>query len=164
MTQLKQFKVDRKRLIDGVKVCKLVPIFDDRGFLMEMIRSDDPDFQGFGQTYLTAVNEDVVKAWHYHERQTDTFICVYGMIKLVLYDGREKSPSYGIINEFFIGDKNSQRVQIPTRVMHGFKGVSSGYSLIVNVPDQMYNYEKPDEFRVHPHDNDIPYDWTRQDG
>ena len=22
----------------------------------------------------------------------------------------------------------------------------------------------PDEFRVHPHENDVPYDWARKDG
>ena len=164
MKELKQFKIDKKRLIEGVNVHQLKPIVDERGFLMEMIRSDDPEFNGFGQTYLTSVNEGVVKAWHYHEKQIDTFICVYGMIKLVLFDSRENSPTYGIVNEFFIGDKNPQRVQIPTKVMHGLKGISSGYSLIINIPNQMYNYEKPDEFRVHPHDNNIPYVWERQDG
>ena len=164
MTKLKQFKIDKKRLIDGVNIHQLKYIIDERGFLMEMIRSDDPQFNGFGQTYLTAVNEGVVKAWHYHEKQIDTFICVYGMIKLVLFDSRENSPTYGIVNELFIGDRNPQRVQIPTKVMHGFKGISTGYSLIVNIPNQMYNYEKPDEFRVDPHVNDIPYDWARQDG
>lgn len=39
-----------------------LPIVDERGYLMEMLRSDAPDFKGFGQTYLTAVNEGVVKA------------------------------------------------------------------------------------------------------
>ena len=164
MAGLKQFKINKRTLIEGVKVHQLKPLCDDRGFLMEMIRSDDPEFKGFGQTYVTAVNEGVVKAWHYHEKQTDTFICIYGMIKLALYDCREESPTYGIVNEFFIGERNPQRIQIPTRVMHGFKGISAGYSLIVNLPDQMYNYEKPDEYRVHPHNNDIPYDWARLDG
>lgn len=164
MAQLKQFTENKKILIDGVKVHQLKPIVDERGYLMEMMRSDDPDFKGFGQTYVTSVNEGVVKAWHYHEKQTDTFICIYGLIKVVLYDCREDSPTYGIINEFFIGDRNPQRVQIPPKVMHGFKGVNPGYSLVMNLPDQLFNYEKPDEFRVPPHDNDIPYDWARKDG
>ena len=25
-------------------------------------------------------------------------------------------------------------------------------------------FDDPDEFRVHPHENDIPYDWDRKDG
>jgi hypothetical protein len=27
-----------------------------------------------------------------------------------------------------------------------------------------YEYDDPDEYRVHPHDNEIPYDWARKDG
>ena len=100
MAQLKQFVENKKVLIDGVKVHQLKPIVDERGYLMEMMRSDDPNFKGFGQTYVTAVNDGVVKAWHYHEKQTDTFICLSGLVKVVLYDCREGSPTFGIVSEF----------------------------------------------------------------
>ena len=42
-------------MIDGVKVEDLRVIPDDRGYLMEMFRSDSPDFQKFGQVYMTVV-------------------------------------------------------------------------------------------------------------
>ena len=158
------FKIPTKQRIEGVETKLLKPIVDERGYLMEMLRSDDPIFKGFGQTYLTAVNDGVVKAWHYHDNQVDNFICVYGLIKLVLYDCREDSATYGLINEFFIGERNPMLVQIPTKVLHGFKGCHAPHSLVVNVPDQTYNYQEPDEFRVDPHDNDVPYDWARKDG
>jgi dTDP-4-dehydrorhamnose 3,5-epimerase len=62
--------------ISGVKVRKLRLIADDRGWLMEMLRSDWEEFERFGQTYVTACYPGVVKAWHYHKNQTDHFICV----------------------------------------------------------------------------------------
>ena len=34
----------------------------------------------------------------------------------------------------------------------------------VGTATEVYDYSNPDEFRVHPHANDIPYDWTRKDG
>ena len=34
--------------IDGVKVRPLKPIHDERGYLMEMLRSDWPEFTRFG--------------------------------------------------------------------------------------------------------------------
>jgi len=37
-------------------------------------------------------------------------------------------------------------------------------AIVVNTPTEPYNYGDPDEFRVHPHENDIPYDWGRKDG
>ncbi len=71
-------------MIDGVKVEDLRVIPDDRGYLMEMFRSDSPDFQKFGQVYMTVVYPGVVKAWHYHKKQTDNFVCVAGMAKVAL--------------------------------------------------------------------------------
>ena len=42
-------------MIAGVVVKKLKVIPDERGLLMEMWRSDDPDFERFGQVYVTMV-------------------------------------------------------------------------------------------------------------
>jgi len=151
-------------MIHGVKTRKLRLIPDERGYLMEMLRSDWEEFEKFGQVYITAVYPGVVKGWHYHKIQTDYFICVHGMAKVVLYDGREDSPTYGEVNEFFMGEQNPMLLKIPPGVMHGFKGISQEMALIVNVPTELYNYEQPDEYRLPPHTDQIPYDWARKDG
>jgi len=44
------------------------------------------------------------------------------------------------------------------------KGIGTAPALMINIPTELYNYKEPDEFRVHPHDNDIPYDWSQKDG
>jgi dTDP-4-dehydrorhamnose 3,5-epimerase len=151
-------------MIDGVKIKKLKVIPDERGWLMEMLRCDDEIFQQFGQLYLSVVYPDVVKGWHYHKRQTDFFVVVKGMVKVVLYDSREDSPTYKEVNEFFIGEHNPILVTIPPLVMHGMKGIGLEPAYLVNCPTEPYKYNEPDEFRTDPHDNDIPYDWTRKDG
>ncbi len=156
--------VKAKKLIDGVKVKRLRVIPDERGRLVEMLRSDDEFFIKFGQLYMTTGYPNVVKGWHYHKKQIDNFIAVKGMMKVVLFDGRENSPTKGEINEFFMGDQNMLAVQIPTHVLHGFKTVSETEAILVNCPTEVYNYSEPDEFRVDPHDNDVPYDWARKDG
>ena len=56
--------------ISGVKVEKLRLMLDDRGWLMEMLRSDWEIFEKFGQAYVTTCYPGVVKAWHYHKGQT----------------------------------------------------------------------------------------------
>ncbi len=101
-------------MIDGVKVSSLKPLPDERGRLMEMFKSIEPDFEKFGQVYLTTAYPGAVKAWHYHKKQTDNFICVQGMMKVVLHDARENSPTRGQTNEFFMGDWNPIRLRIPT--------------------------------------------------
>ncbi len=151
-------------MIEGVQVRKLRLIPDERGFLMEMMRSDWPEFENFGQTYITAVYPGVVKGWHYHKKQTDHFVCVHGMAKVVLYDGREGSATHGEVNEFFMGQLNPIMLKIPKGVYHGFKGISQEMTLIVNVPTETYHYEDPDEYRLPAHSDEIPYDWSRKDG
>ncbi|MGQ9458433.1 MAG: dTDP-4-dehydrorhamnose 3,5-epimerase family protein [Anaerolineae bacterium] len=151
-------------MIHGVRTRKLRLIPDERGFLMEMLRSDWEEFQKFGQVYVTAVYPGVVKGWHYHKVQTDYFICVAGMAKVVLYDAREDSPTYGEVNEFFMGTLNPMLLVIPPGVMHGFKGISQEMALIVNVPTELYRYDQPDEYRLPAHTDQIPYDWARKDG
>ena len=151
-------------MIDGVATKKLRVIPDERGRLMEILRADDQLFSRFGQVYMTTVYPGVVKGWHYHKKQTDHFAVVKGMAKLVLYDNRDDSPTKGDINEFFIGEHNPLLVKIPPLVLHGFKCIGEEEAICINVPTEVYNYDQPDEFRVDPHKNDIPYSWERKDG
>lgn len=151
-------------MIQGVrtKTLKLIP--DERGWLMEGLRCDDELYTKFGQMYVSATYPGVVKGWHYHRRQIDNFVCVAGMIKLVIYDGREGSSTRGQLSEFFIGDKNPLLVQVPAGAHHGWKCVSESPALVVNCPSEVYDYQSPDEVRFPPHGGDVPYDWSRKDG
>jgi dTDP-4-dehydrorhamnose 3,5-epimerase len=161
---LKTTPVARKEpLIRGVTVRDLKMIPDERGYMMEMLRSDDPIFTRFGQAYVSATYPGVVKAWHYHKVQVDHFICVAGMVKLVLIDTREDSPTRGVVNEFFLGVQRPLLVVVPNLVYHGWKCISAEMSLVVNLPTVPYNHDDPDELRVEPHGT-LAYDWTRKDG
>jgi dTDP-4-dehydrorhamnose 3,5-epimerase len=151
-------------MIDGVKVKALRVIPDERGRLMEILRNDDESFQQFGQVYMTTTYPNVVKAWHYHKLQTDNVAVVKGMLKLVLYDRRDGSPTMGEINEFFIGEHNPLLVQIPQEVYHGWMCISETEAIVINIPTESYDRTEPDEYRLHPHENDIPYEWARKDG
>jgi dTDP-4-dehydrorhamnose 3,5-epimerase len=151
-------------MIEGVKTKQLRVVPDQRGRLMEILRADDDLFLQFGQVYVTTTYPRVVKAWHLHKKQTDNVACVQGMIKLAVYDPREDSPTYREVNEFYLGIHNPLLVQLPAGVYHGWMCVSPEDAIVVNVPTEVYDREDPDEFRLDPHANDIPYDWRRRDG
>lgn len=152
------------KLIDGVITKKLRLIPDERGWLMEIMRADDPFFSRFGQAYVTVAYPGVVKGWHYHRVQTDHFAVIAGMCKVALYDDREGSPTRGEVNEFFLGEMNPTMVVIPPLVIHGMKGIGTTPSFLLNIPNEMYKYDEPDEYRIDPHGGQIPYDWDRHDG
>lgn len=158
-------KINNKveNLIEGVKIKKLKPIPDERGRLMEILRNDDELFIKFGQVYITTAYPGVIKAWHYHKKQTDNFTVLKGTAKVVLFDNRNGSPTKGMVNEFLVGMHNPLLIQIPKMVYHGFKCVSEEEVVILNIPTDTYNYEAPDEYRIDPHKNNIPYDWLRKD-
>ncbi len=147
-------------IIDGAAVKQLRVNADERGSLMEILRSDDEVFDRFGQCYTSTTYPGVVRAWHYHHLQDDFFVVVKGMIKVALYDGRTDSPTKGEVNEFFLGERNNQLLRIPKGVMHGYKTVGTEPSLLLNFPTELYDRDEPDEFRVPFDSRDIPYDWA----
>jgi len=151
-------------LIDGVKVVPLRLLSDERGYLMEILRSDSEHYKKFGQVYITMAYPGIVKAWHYHKEQTDHFAVIVGMAKVVLYDMRKKSKTEGVVNEFFFGERNPNLIIIPPMIAHGFKAIGAKPAYVINVPDRLYIYDNPDEFRIDPYDNDIPYDWRLKEG
>lgn len=165
MTKPTEYESAASRVrIHDVKTKPLRLIPDERGFLLEMLRVDDQDlFTAFGQVYVSATYPGAIKAWHYHERQVDNFVCIAGMVKLVLVDTRDDSPTKGAVNEFFLGTQNPTLVQVPNLVYHGWKCVSLEMALVVNTTNEPYRYDKPDEFRLEPH-GALPYDWGRKDG
>ena len=148
-------------MIEGVKIKKLKVIPDERGRLMEIFRSDDKIFEKFGQVYMTTVKSGIVKAWHYHKIQTDNFCCVKGKIRLGLYDARGGSSTFSKTMDMVLSLDDPKLVSIPPYVYHGFKGIADEESIVINTPTEPYNHKEPDEYRVDPYKNDIPFDWRK---
>ncbi|OHB58069.1 MAG: dTDP-4-dehydrorhamnose 3,5-epimerase [Planctomycetes bacterium GWF2_50_10] len=152
------------KLIDGVATRRAKVLPDERGRLGEIMRADDPWFEKFGQVYFTTTYPGIVKAWHFHKKQTDHFYVAKGTVKIGLFDARENSPTAGTVNELYLSEHCPGLVRIPPEIQHGWMCVGTDEAYIINIVSEMYDYKSPDEFRTHPHDNNIPYDWTRKDG
>lgn len=149
--------------IQDIRIKHLKVIQDERGWLMEILRNDDEIFQDFGQVYITTAYPGVVKAWHYHKKQTDNFTCIHGTMKVVLYDNRKDSSTYRTVNEFFIGERSPTLISVPPGIYHGFKAVGIDTAMFLNIPTHVYDYDQPDEFRLPPDDPEVGYDWLLDD-
>lgn len=144
-------------MITGVGVHDLKQVPDERGKVMHMLRKTDPWFREFGEIYFSTVYPAVVKGWHLHKRMTLNYAVIVGMIKLVIYDGREDSATFGQCEEFFIGESNYQLITIPPLIWNGFKGVGTVPAIVANCATMPHD---PDEIvRKDPFDESIPYDW-----
>jgi len=146
-------------MIEGVQIKQLKRNADERGFLMELVRSTDEFFTKFGQCYVSLNYPGVIRAWHYHRRQEDYFVVVQGMCKVGLYDMREGSPTRGQAEAHYLGDNNNIVLRIPIGVAHGYKTVGTQPSLLVNFPTEVYNADDPDEHRLPWDDPSISFNW-----
>jgi dTDP-4-dehydrorhamnose 3,5-epimerase len=146
-------------MIDGVVIKPLKKIPDERGTIYHMVRNDDPGFKQFGEIYFSLVYPGAVKAWHLHTKMVLNYAVIHGMIKLVLYDNRENSPTKGELMELFIGEENYCLVTIPENVWNGFKGIGKKTAIVANCSTIPHD---PQEIqRMDPLKNDIiTYDWS----
>lgn len=149
-------------MIEGVKVVPLRRIPDERGMVMHMLKRTDPHFLEFGEIYFSCGYPGVVKAWHIHREMTLNNCCVVGMIKLVLYDGRESSPTRGEVVELFIGEQNYCLVQIPPGITNGYKAFGDKMAIMANCAT--LPHDPAELIYIDPFDNEIPYSWDVRHG
>lgn len=151
---------EKKTMIEGVAIKKLIRHKDERGFFEEIIRIDDPFFQeGFGQLSHSIMYPNVIKAWHVHKTQVDWWYITKGTVKAVIYDARKDSPTYRQLQEFIIGEFGEDIViKIPPGVAHGCK-VLGDTAELVYVTSGVYSADE--EGRIAYDDSEIGYDWLK---
>jgi dTDP-4-dehydrorhamnose 3,5-epimerase len=148
-------------MIDGVILTPLKRIPDERGTVMHMLRRDDPHFREFGEVYFSTAYPGVVKAWHWHQRMTLNYAVPVGMIKMVIYDDREGSPTRGELNELFVGQQNYCLVTVPPMLWNGWKCIGESMAMVCNCATIVH--DPGGMKRKDPRTPDIPYDWARVD-
>lgn len=155
---------DSRDLIAGVQIepMKLWP--DDRGYFLELARIGQGLVSQFptGSTQLSAALSypGTIKAFHFHQQQTDLWGVVAGMFQVALVDLRPESPTYGARNTMYIGTLRPWQILIPPGVGHGYKVIGDKAAMLVYVTDRFYNPE--DEGRIPYDDARINYDWELQ--
>src|SRR3989338_5097461 len=121
-------------MINGVKIKKLKFIKDERGRLAEILKNNDDFFEKFGKAYVITALPGVVKAWQYHRLQSDHFFCIFGRMRVGLYDSRKDSKTYGETQEIIMAFDEPILLKIPPLVYHGFKCISAEEAAIINIP------------------------------
>jgi dTDP-4-dehydrorhamnose 3,5-epimerase len=148
-------------LIDGVRLRDAPRHADERGALCEIL---DPRW-GFTDdalvyVYLATLRPGAVRGWVVHLEQNDRLFVYAGVLKVVLYDARTDSDTYGRVNVFHLGEHRPALIGIPRGVYHAVKNVSDHEGAFVNLPSEPYRHDDPDKYRL-PLENDvIPYQLT----
>lgn len=154
-----------KEGIQGVHIKEVLHVPRDHGVITEIFRPEwDVTGMPVVHVYQSRLFPGAIGAWSCHARTVDRIFVTQGHLKAVLYDGREESPTHGMINEVLLGDARPAFVVIPIGVWHGLQNLGSSDALVLNLPTQAYSYEDPDHWRL-PYDTDeIPYKWVSRGG
>jgi dTDP-4-dehydrorhamnose 3,5-epimerase len=147
-------------MIEGVKTKQVKRFCDDRGYLSEVVKQGEETFIDVKQTTFTKTHPGVIKAFHWHKKQTDVWFVVFGMAQVVLFDLREKSETYQETNVFYAGDDNPLLISIPPGVAHGYKVLGNEPVGLFYHTDKPYDPQNPDEERVDFDDPKIGFDWS----
>lgn len=147
-------------MIDGVVIAELKTFMDERGFVREILRSSDAVTGGeFKQWNHSVIYQNVIKAWHYHKKQIDWWYVASGVLRVGLYDYREKSPTHGEKMDFLIGENYPPvLLKIPPGVLHGCKAIQGPVHLFYLLS---HEYDPKDEYRLPYNDPTISFDWLK---
>ncbi len=147
-------------MIDGIEFKELKTLTDERGFFRELIRVNDDFFgEGFGQLSHSYMFNGVIKAWHYHNIQTDWWYVSNGVLRVGLCDLRKESSTYKQTMDFLMGDlQPTQIVKIPPGIAHGCKSIQGPVNLFY-ITSHVYNPE--DEIRIAYDSPEIDFDWLK---
>jgi dTDP-4-dehydrorhamnose 3,5-epimerase len=83
---------------------------------------------------------------------------------VVLYDGRVDSTTFKNFQVIWFSDEASGLVRIPPGVWHADQNWGDSDAWLVNFPTCPYDPADPDKYRLDPHAEEIPFDWTIRDG
>ena len=135
----------RRTSIEGVTFRPTRPVPHEDGHLTEVARATWDILGGpVVQVHITTTFPGRVRAWGLHQRSTDRLFVVSGLVKIVVFDGRNDSPTVGQLNEFTVSEKNPGLLIVPPNLYHGWKNIGTVEATIINMPDHMYNYDEPD--------------------
>ncbi len=151
--------------IGGVIVKRLTSHVDDRGGLTAVLDARDPFWaEPIVYAYEVTLNPGRIKGWGMHERQADRYFVASGSVRVVLFDGRESSPTAGALVQVHFSDRSQGLVSIPPGVWHASHNWDTTQAQIINFPTRPYDPDDPDKFRIDPHAGVIPFDWELRDG
>lgn len=168
--------------IEGVVVKCLEKHIDDRGWLAEIWRCDEPPLfwrcreqpnkDPVVMGYMSMTKPGTVRGPHEHVHQTDYF-CFPGpaCFRVFLWDNRQQTPNFSRTygKKTIVTVVHPALIVVPPGVVHAYCNIDTCDGLVINMPDRLYKgcyRENPvDEIR-HEADPASPFkiDLSEPDG
>ncbi|MDG6962106.1 MAG: cupin domain-containing protein [Nitrososphaerota archaeon] len=124
-----------------LRVRKLNVKKDNRGWLAELLRSEDTGAHQFGQIIVTTARTGQTKGNHYHLRKREWYCIVKGKGKLSVMNRKTRE-----IAELVMGEDNMVTVEIPIGTLHWITNTSEEEMVLIVYTDEPFKPEDPDTF------------------
>jgi dTDP-4-dehydrorhamnose 3,5-epimerase len=142
----------RQDPIDGLRFRPTRPVPHEDGTVAEVARAAWPEIDlPVLQVHITTTLPTRIRAWGLHQGSTDRLFVGKGLVSIVVFDGRQDSPTFGWVNEFRVSERNPGLLVIPPNLYHGWKNIGVDEAYIINMPSSQYEHEHPDAL-------DLPYE------
>lgn len=139
-------------LLDKIQITSLRRISTQGGDVLKVLMREEDSFTGFGEAYFSEVHSNAIKAWKFHKRMTLNLVVPIGSVRFIFCEERNGLTEFRAIE---IGSENYARITVSPGIWFGFKGISHGTSLVLNIADIMHD---PDEVQRRSVE-EITYNW-----
>lgn len=133
--------------LQGVYISPLRQYKDHRGWLSELFRVDEVDEEIVPvMAYISVTRPGVTRGPHEHRNQTDYFAFPgISKFRIILWDNRPSSPSYGRRIELDAAEESPLCVIIPPGVVHAYTNIGEVDGISINCPNRLYKGYKRSE-------------------
>lgn len=115
---------------------------DERGWLIEAIKSNDVGEMPFGLIHVTKAKPGYTRGGHFHKRKKEWFCVIKGEGELFLKDlksGEEKS--------FILGENDMSLIGIPPNIFHSIKNIGKEDMYLIAYVNEDFDPKDPDTYR-----------------
>ncbi len=145
-------------LPEGVEIRERKNLITGNGVTTELFRDDwGLSLDRIANIVHVSLRAHAISAWHLHLEQTDHVFVTGGALRAALYDDREGSPTRGRLSVLHLSRHRPSLLILPPGIWHGFQNLEPTDSTFIGFFDLSYDYEKPDEWRLPPDTDAIPY-------
>ena len=133
-------------------------LFNKKGNLRHIIRSDFDGFNNFEEAYLTDINHLDIKGWKLHKNKTSNLVVVYGHVKFVLWE--PSKPNIFLSHHLGIIEGQSHlysRLTIPPHTWFAFQGLQKPLSRILNISNVLHEHTISEELDL----DCVHYPWIQ---
>jgi dTDP-4-dehydrorhamnose 3,5-epimerase len=146
--------------IEGLGVHPRPLVADKRG---EIIEAYNPAWglhaEPLVYVYQVVLRPGAIKGWVVHRNQDDRVFTCSGAMRWVFFDNRPGSPTYRLINELVVGERNRTLVITPAGVFHAVQNIGPAEAVFINMPTRPYDHGDPDKYRLPIKNELIPFDF-----